>query len=105
LTTKLIKLSDENETLVEIEVPQGQVEAVSGGFADKVEGSFDKVRSVLLSVCRPITETWKELNREMQVDQVEVQLGLSFEGEGNLFVTKSKAGANLTVTLTIKPKG
>jgi hypothetical protein len=41
----------------------------------------------------------------MQIEQAEIQIGFSFEGEGNLYVTKSKAGANLTVKMVLKPKG
>lgn len=41
----------------------------------------------------------------MNIEQAEIELGLSFEGEGNLYITKSKAGASLTVKLTLKPKG
>ncbi len=66
--------------------------------------SFDKIKPVLMGICKPLAETWKEMNRDLQIDQAEIQLGLSFEGEGNLFVTKSKAGAKLTVKLTLKPR-
>jgi len=102
VATKLIELED--GTLVEVEVSEDQIQQISGGFADKVSSTFDKVRPILLNVCRPITEVWSELNKEMQVEQAEVQLGLNFEGEGNLYITKSKAGANLTVKLVLKPK-
>lgn len=40
----------------------------------------------------------------MSIEQAEVELGLSFEGEGNLFVTKSTLGANLKIKLILKPK-
>jgi Trypsin-co-occurring domain 1 len=40
----------------------------------------------------------------MNIDQAEVQLSLSFEAEGNLYITKSKANANMTVKLVLKPK-
>jgi hypothetical protein len=40
----------------------------------------------------------------MNIEQAEIELGLSFEGEGNLYVTKSKLGANLTVKLVLTPK-
>lgn len=104
MATKLIRLSDENETLVEVEIGQQEARPISGGVADKVEASFDRVRSLLLSICRPLTETWKQLNKEMDIDQVEVEVGLSFEGEGNIFITKTTAGANLKVKLSLRPK-
>jgi len=102
MPTKLIQLDD--GTMVEIEVPQDQAQQIAGGFADKVNSTFDKIRPILLNVCRPVTEAWKELNKEMNIEQAEIQIGLSFEGEGNLYITRSKAGANLTVKLVLKPK-
>ena len=100
MTTKLIKLED--GTLVEVEIPPDQVQQISGSFADKVNATVDKIQPVLVNVCRPIISAWKELNQELKIEQAEVELGLSFEGEGNLFVTKTKAGANLTVKLVLK---
>lgn len=103
MAAKLIELED--GTLVEVEVSEDQAQQISGGFADKVSSSFEKIKPILLNTCKPVTEVWKELNKDMEIDQAQIQLGLSFEGEGNLFVTKSKAGANISVTLTLKPKG
>jgi hypothetical protein len=102
MATKLIELED--GTLVEVEVPPEQAQQISGGFADRVNETFDKVRPILVNTCRPIAAAWKEISKEMEIEQAEVQLGLSFEGEGNLYITKSKAGANLTVKLVLKPK-
>lgn len=102
MATKLIKLED--GTLIEVEVPPDQAQQISGGFADKVNATFDKVKPILVKTCRPIVAAWQEINQEMHIEQAEVELGLSFEGEGNLYVTKSKAGANLTIKLILKPK-
>ena len=99
---KLIKLED--DTLIEVEVSADQAQPMSGGLASKVNTTFDKIRPVLINICRPVVETWNEINQEMDIEQAEIELGLSFEGEGNLFVTKSKAGANLTIKLVLIPK-
>jgi hypothetical protein len=40
----------------------------------------------------------------MDIDAAEVQVGLSFEAEGNIYIAKSRAAANLTVKLVLKPK-
>ncbi len=102
MATKLIELQD--GILVEVAVAGKQVEAVSGGIASKVSSTLDKIKPILLNACKPITEVWKELNKEMQIQQAEVELGLSFEGEGNIYVTRLKSEANLTVKLILKPK-
>lgn len=102
MATKLIQLED--ETLVEVEVQSDQAQPISGGFADQVDTTFDKIRPVLLRVCRPIVDVWQEINQDMNIEQAEVTLGFAFEGEGNLYIVKSKASANLTVKLVLKPK-
>ncbi len=103
MATKLIELED--GTLVEVEVLGGeQVQQISGGFADKVSATFDRVKPLLVKTCRPIVAACQELNEEISIDEAEVELGLSFEGEGNLYITKSKAGANLKIKLKFQPK-
>jgi len=102
MATKLIQLED--GTLIEVEVPGDQVEQISGGFADKVNATFDKIQPILVNTCRPIISAWKELNQELYIEEAEVEVGLSFEGEGNIYVTRTTAGANLVVTLKLKPR-
>ena len=102
MATKLIELED--GILVEVETTEDEVKPISGGLAQKVDKTVDKIKPIMLKLCRPIIETWKELNKEGSIDEIEVQLGLSFEGEGNLYVTKTKAGANLSVKFVLKPQ-
>lgn len=101
METRVVTLED--GTRIQIDVSDEQAQQIAGGI-DTIKGSFDKVQPVLTKICRPLVNTWKELNKEMSIEQAEVELGLSFEGEGNLFVTKSTLGANLKVKLILKPK-
>lgn len=102
MTTTLIELED--GMLLEVDVPGEHVEQISGGVAKKVNSSLDRIKPILINTCKPITEAWRELNQDMHIQEAEVELGLSFEGEGNVFVTKARAGANLTVRLVLKPR-
>lgn len=102
MATRLIQLED--GVLVEAEVPEEHVEQISGGLAKRVNATFEKVVPLLLKTCKPIAASWRELNQEVCVEQAEIELGLGFEGEGNLYITKSKASANLTIKLVLKPK-
>ncbi|MDX2244916.1 MAG: CU044_2847 family protein [Leptolyngbyaceae cyanobacterium bins.302] len=106
MATKLIQFND--GTLVEVEVLPDQVQPISGGAADRiratVDETLDKVKPLLLKVCRPIKEVWGDLNQDMDIETAEVQVGLSFEAEGNVYIAKSKASSNLTVKLVLKPK-
>lgn len=101
MATKLIKLDD--DTLVEVEVSEDEAKQIAGSVADRVSTTFDKIKPILVKTCRPIAAAWKELNQEMQIEQAEIEVGFSFEGEGNIYVTKAKAGSNLKVKLVLKP--
>lgn len=102
MTTRLIRLSD--ETLVEVDVRESHVQDISGSFADRVSSTFERVKPILVNVCNPVVSAWGEINQKMNVQQAEIELGLNFEAEGNLYVTKSKASANLTIKLILHPK-
>ncbi|MBE7383827.1 MAG: hypothetical protein F6J95_020730 [Leptolyngbya sp. SIO1E4] len=102
MATRLIQLED--DVLIEAEVPDEQVEQISSGLVKRVDSTFATIKPLLLKTCKPIAASWKELNQEVYIEQAEVELGLGFEGEGNLYITKSTATANLTIKLVLKPK-
>ncbi|MFW5641077.1 MAG: hypothetical protein ACOC0H_08000 [Thermodesulfobacteriota bacterium] len=66
MSTKLIELED--GTLVMVEVPEDEARPISGGAADRVSGSFDQIKPLLKRACKPVAEVFKELNREMEVE-------------------------------------
>jgi len=102
MATKLIQLAD--GTLVEAEVAESEARPISGGAAERVASSFEKIEPVLVSVCKPVIKAWKAIGDQLQVESMQVELGLSFEGEGGIFVSRAKAGANLVVTITVTPR-
>ncbi|NEO84182.1 MAG: hypothetical protein F6J87_08005 [Spirulina sp. SIO3F2] len=102
MATKLIELED--GTLVEVEVPDDEARQISSRAADAVNTTFDKIKPILKKAVRPITEVWGELSQEAELEAAEVEINFSFEGEGNIYITKAKTGANLSVKLIIKPK-
>ncbi|MCI5130966.1 MAG: hypothetical protein D3904_05440, partial [Candidatus Electrothrix sp. EH2] len=104
MASKLIEMED--GLLVEVEVPQDQVDQISGGVTDQVDTALDTVRPILLKACRPVISVWDELNKEMCIDKVEVGLQLGFSAEGSVFLAKAKGNANLNIKLklSISPK-
>ncbi len=102
MSTRLIRLAD--GTLVEAEVLPNEAQPINAGAAKQVEKSIDRIGPILVNVCKPISAAWQQISQDMDVEHAEVELGLSFEGEGNLYVTKATAGANLVVKLTLKPR-
>ena len=103
MASKLIKLED--GTLVEVEVAGDEVRQIAGGLAEKVDATMDKIKPVLLRTCQPIVAAVKDLREDVDLEQVEVEVGLSFDVEGNIFVTKAQFGANVLVRMTLKKSG
>ena len=102
MPTRLIELLD--GTLVEVEVESNKAQPISGIFADKVDASFAALQPMLIKMCAPIIAGWKELDKQFAIDQAEVSFAVSFEAEGNIYVAKGTAGANLTVKFVLKAK-
>ncbi len=100
--TKLIELDD--GIFIEVDASEDEVQQVSSKAAEKVSETLDKVKPILVKACRPVMAAWQEINQEMHIEQAEVELGLSFEAEGNIYVTKARGGANLNIKLVLKPK-
>jgi len=101
MASKLIELED--DILIEVEVPEEEATKISNRLADKVSSSVEVIKPVLIKLCTPIAETWKEINQEMQIEEAEVEFGFGFEAEGNIYLTKAKADSNIKIKLTLKP--
>lgn len=101
--TKLIRLEDGSLVEVAASIDESQQIAGSSG-AERVQASFDEVIPLLKKACKPLAAAWKELDNDVNIEQAEIELGLSFEAEGNLYITKATTGANLKVKLIMKQK-
>ena len=77
MATRLIEL--ENGILVEAEVSEDEAEAAANNFIKGVKSAFDQVKPILISISRPIAEAWQEINKDMEIEQAEVEVGLNFE--------------------------
>lgn len=103
MPTQLIELKD--GLLVEVEASlKEEPKQISAHAAERVEGTMDAARGLLLKAVQPIASVWDELNKDLVIDQVEIELALGFEAEGNLFLVKGKGNANVSFKLTVKPK-
>lgn len=105
MPTKLIELSD--GTLIEVEAAPNEIVPTSSRNADRVqrtaEQTMQRIQPLIVEACRPVVAAWRELQQDLIVEAAELELGLSFEGEGNLYITKARATANLVVKLKLRP--
>jgi hypothetical protein len=104
MSKKLIELDD--GLMIEVDVPQNDIEMISGGgdMVDKVQSSMGTIEKMLLQSVQPIINTYNTLNQEVTLDSAEVEVGIGFSAEGNIFIAKGNANANLKVKLVLKPK-
>lgn len=100
MASKLIQLAD--GTLIEVEAAKEEMQQISGGLAEKVDAAMDKIKPVLLKTCQPIVAAVKNLREDVDIEQVEVEVGLSFDAEGNVYIAKANFGANVLVRMTLK---
>lgn len=102
MANRLIQLGD--GILVEVDAGKDEAQQISGGLADKVDATMNKIKPILLKTCHPILAAVKDLREDVDLEQVEVEVGLSFDAEGNIYITKANFGANVLVRMTLKNK-
>ena len=104
MAKKLIEL--ENGLMMEVEVPESEIEMISGGddSINKVQGSMGTIEKILIQSIQPVANAYNTLNQEIVLEKAEIEVGIGFSAEGNIFVAKGSANANLKVKLVLKPK-
>ena len=104
MSKKLIELN--NGLMMEVEVPESEIEMISGGddMVSKVQASMGTVETMLIQSVEPIINTYNTLNQEVTLEKAEVEIGIGFSAEGNVFVAKGSASANLKVKLVLSPQ-
>ncbi len=102
MPTRLIPL--QVGTPVEALTPLDHAREIAGGLAEKVSASLEDLKPLLVRVACPVLAAWREFGSDVAVEKGEIELGFSFEGEGNLYIVKAKTEATLTVKLTLKLK-
>jgi hypothetical protein len=102
MASRLIKLED--GTLVEIDRPTAGVEEISGGALESIkDATIDKIEPLLERAVKPVAALYRKAHEGIEVREAEVELGIGFEAEGNLYITRAKGSANLVVKLKIGP--
>ena len=102
MASKLVELSD--GTMLEVEVPESQLQQISGGAVEQVQQAMSAIEPILLRACQPVANVFNELNKDMSVSEVTVDVGLGFAAEGNFFIAKGKTNASLSIKLKLTPK-
>lgn len=102
MATRLIELSD--GLLVEVQADPDETRRIAASAALRVEAALDQARDLLLTAVKPVASVWDELNRDLTIDEVEIELGLGFEASGRLFIVQGTGSASLRFKLKVKPE-
>ncbi len=100
--TKLVRLGD--GVLVEVQAPESEMQQISGNRARAVDAAFDQIKPLLLKISQPVLDAVNDMRDQVNVEQVEIELGLSFESGGTIYIAQAKASSNLNVKMTLKNK-
>ncbi len=102
MASKIVEI--QNGIFMEVEVPDSQLQQISGGGVDYIDRAIDSIQPLLLAACKPVASVFNELNKDMSVSEVTVDVGLGFAAEGNFFIAKGKTNASLSIKLKLTPK-
>ena len=104
MSTVFLELGD--GVLVEIGPPSGPRTEMHTSTAEQVNTTMRMVASKAGDIVRPLAATFGQLNDALDVpvvvDTAEVELGLSFSAEGQIFIAKSKAEGTLKIKVVFK---
>lgn len=104
MQSRYIELQD--RIIVEVGSPGDERVEMHSSTLDRVNSSLDQVGDILEKLVRPISESFRDMNKALdvpiEVEKAEVEIGLSFSAEGSIFVTKAKAEGSLSVKIIFK---
>jgi len=102
MPTELIELKD--GLLVEVEAdPEDEPRQIAANPDKRVEAAIDQARDLLLKAVQPVASVWGELNKDLSIDQVQIELALGFEAGGRMFIAQAKGNASIKFTMTVRP--
>jgi hypothetical protein len=104
MATKFLELGD--GIFVEIAAPEELREEMHTSTAERVSTTMRSVASMVKDVVRPLadsfTNLYEALDVPIAVDAAEVELGVSFSAEGQIFVAKTKGEGTLKLKVVFK---
>ena len=100
--TKVIPL--EGDLSVEVKLDQDALEKLSSDpLASKLGKGMALIRDAIQILAVEAAESARELRHKFDLTELEIEAGLGFQAEGNVFLVKGSGNANLKVKFKIKP--
>ena len=86
--------------LIEVEAPQS--EKCAAGSAKVVEKGLEQISTVLGKACGTMKEFWSKQLDGVELDEVQIAFGLSFETGGDIYIVRARGESTISVTATLK---
>jgi hypothetical protein len=96
---QLIRFTD--GLLVEIADNPDRATPVSGRAAERMTEAFQSAVDTMAGALRSIVSSSRQALRDTHATEVELEFGVGFSMEGNVFVTKVSGDGNLTVRVKL----
>ena len=88
---------------VEVDASFDQIEQVGNAVMQQVEKSLNQIGEVSQVIVRSISESLNSFTSSMSFQSLEVEYGLSFTGEGNVYIAKLSTSTSVKIKLALKP--
>ncbi|QYJ91558.1 CU044_2847 family protein [Shewanella halotolerans] len=95
---KIVKLNDGLE--VEIETYDNQDRYIS--LDNRIDTSIENINEFLSKIIKPVSNTYKELNKSVKISETKVTLGVKLGGEGGFVLAKTTAEAHIQVEMVMR---
>jgi hypothetical protein len=86
-------------TLIEINMPSDAPAIFDARLARKVSTPFYAVDEVISRIADSIVNSLRGV--QINASQIEIEFGIAFESEGNVYVTKSRDESNINIKITV----
>lgn len=96
----IIQLMD--NILVEVEVPESRAISISSSYANRVNSSLSSIALLIHQVSEQVVNSLKTATQSDNIIRAEVEFGINYAEEGEVYLTRSRAESNISVKLTIE---
>jgi hypothetical protein len=112
ITVKNTYLELREGVIVEVGSPGAQREEMHSAALERVDATLETVGDVMERLVKPLIKSFADMKQALdvpiEVKEAELEVGLSFSAEGNIFITKATAEGSLKIKVTfsaVKPPG
>lgn len=105
MASRYIELRD--KIIVEVGSPGEKRQEMHGADLERVDATMELVGDLIEKIARPIGQSFRDMRTALdvpiEVGSAELEIGVSFSAEGNLFVAKATTEGSLKLTIVFRP--